>query len=42
MIKFNKKYYVDAMCGTSFGAIIGFFISIQRYDIIKQFFIELD
>ncbi len=40
--KFINKHYIDRIYGTSFGALIGFFVCLDRFDVIKDFFGNLN
>lgn len=39
---FNKKYNIEKIYGTSFGALVGYFVCINRIDILDNFFKSLD
>lgn len=39
---FKKKYTIEKIYGTSFGALVGYFICIKRTDILEFFFNSLD
>ncbi len=40
--KFNEKYIIDRLYGTSFGALVSFFICCNRYDLLNNFFLTLN
>lgn len=40
--EFQKKYIINQIYGTSFGALVGYFVCINRFDIIEKFFNNLD
>lgn len=39
---FKNKFYIDKIYGTSFGAFVGFYILLNKLDIIKEFFSNID
>jgi predicted acylesterase/phospholipase RssA len=39
---FSCSYEIDKIYGTSFGSLVGFFICLDRYNELKQFFLNLD
>ncbi len=40
--EFQSKYEVEEIIGTSFGAIVGFFVCIGEYELIYRFFSQLN
>src|SRR5947209_8698222 len=39
---FLKKYDIGEIYGTSFGAIVGYFLCIKQLDVLHDFFLNLD
>jgi len=39
---FNEKYKIDKIYGTSFGALVGFFLCIEQPEILKKFFLNIN
>lgn len=40
--KFNDNYVIDSVYGTSFGALVGYFLCINKLDVLNDFFLSLN